>query len=319
MRAKEVLSQSLALIKITIMKEMLLMKKKMRVMALTLVVAFSLMGAGYAAWGSKVTDTTTIQSGKWSISLENDAADSFTAGDQINTFSTDAGGNYTEYQGTSVDGTKNSADTGATPTYIGGGIRNSSSMDPEVENYVYTVNPILTATTATFGFYNMHPGTSAISRFEIRNKGSIPAKVGNVILDGTPMNTDSSEYQLWNEMNVKCHLYLHTGDGNSAAVELVTPGTTVKGYDGSLAGLDDWMKLTLKDKLLAPNQKISTSSETNSPGTPPYGSELEVNKLVFSIPASALGDEGEHANRGMEAKIIPTLKFNFVQYNKLTN
>jgi hypothetical protein len=281
------------------------MNKKMRILLLTLIVSFSMVGAGYAAWGTKIKDTTTLQTGRWQVVLENDASNSLYADDQVNTF-TRSGNTYTEIDGVKDHKIYDLPDA----TYLGGAKKVNST------NYVYTMDPTINSgkNEVKFGFYNLHPGTKAISRFEIRNMGSIPAKIGSVeVLGISDLGLTQAQKELRDAIQVNCNFYKHTGSGDGTAPSDPTTPVLLGNYTGSLSGLAASVTNMLKNKVLEPQAIISTHPDISSP----VGSELEVNELTFSIPASSLGDEGDTANLGMDAKLELTFKFNFVQYNNV--
>lgn len=270
--------------------------KKTKILALALIVAVVLTGAGYAAWSTKITYNNNMKTAEWNVFVENDAlGDSLVASDKVDNFNS----NGTVTGIPSTDGynqydTKNSADI-------------SGANKVNGTNYVYTIEPTITSKiekddTVNFAFYNMHPGTSATTRFEIRNKGSIPAKIADVkviINDGKALN--AQQKALCDAMVVSGQFFDHIGSN---------PATPIIGSNFSDKHLYE-LESTLEGFLLKYQLKEQHSITTLD------GSEIEVNPgLTFSIPASALkvGDK----NVGRLAQLNVKIEFTFVQYNQNT-
>lgn len=293
--------------------------KKTKLMALVLVGAISLTGAGYAAWSNTITDTTSINTGKWSVVLENDSQNSFYAGDQVNTFARTGNGTAVvdgqsqfnpQYGIKQLDGSYKNYDTD-------GSYRNNTGSP----NYVYTIEPTMTDTTCTFNFKNMHPGTQAMTRFEIRNKGTIPAKIeavhvtfwnGNTQITDLSDNNNSAEAQVIRAMKVDPYFQIHRGEGAT------TLPLNIASCD--LKDLQTTLNSALKGKILKPEDFTSTV----------VSDELEASKyetqrqpiFTFNLPADSLKADNTNlnsANLGMDANFQIKIVFDFVQYNDITN
>ena len=271
------------------------MKKKMRILALALVMAVALIGAGYAAWGTSIVDNTILQSADWNVILDDDAGDSTFAEDVVYNFndqyqelapplSYESGINYDAAKVYDIaSGNK-------------GVIRGQNSKD-----WVYMVRPTINQTKdiVNFAFYNLHPGTAANTRFEIRNAGTIPAKIANITVtpsgSGTNGNYQGNEADLAGALLISGAFYRHTGS---------TTATLIGQFeDVTLAGLQAKLNELLQDIVLKPSEVINTIYDSD---------ELEAYGVDFAIPAAALD-----GNKGTNAKIAVEIKFDFVQYNQV--
>lgn len=263
--------------------------KKTKIVALAMVSAVALVGAGYAAWGTQITDSTTLNTGNWEVVLENDApGDSLVAGDIVYNYAKN-GDTITETGVKSQEGYYNYDKVDPTNQV-------KASAD-KGSDYVYTIAPEIDGNTVNFSFYNMHPGTEAITRFEIRNKGSIPAKIANIkVVKNSGKGLEDNQRQLANAIKVSGIFYKHTG--YNSAVEIG------RFSDVSLANLQQAMFNILKTVELKPQESVNFS--------PIDSDELEVSNLHFLLPASAL--EG---NKGMNASLPIEIKFDFEQYNQV--
>jgi len=289
------------------------MKKKMRIIALVMVVAVAIIGAGYAAWGTSIVDRTTINTGVFKVVLEDDASDSLYAGDEVRNFrkvgtgyidvgqesSDNLGGDGIYDQ--NVDGIfENNDDSGydvEDPTAISGASKVKGT------NAVYTIKPYVNEAKdeVTFKFYNMHPGTIAHTTLEMRNMGSIGAKISNIKVsikgkDGGDL-TDADK-ELRNAIRVSGGFRLHYN-----VPDYIDLGSFSNLTLGELEAAIE--AILVKDTVvLRPKEAITT---------PPFDcTELEIEGLTFTIPAEALG-----GNKGMNASVEVSIRFDFVQYNQL--
>lgn len=132
--------------------------KRSKLLALTLVVAIMMMGAGYAAWTDVLKLNTTINTGELEISLEQPIVSSV---------------NVKEL----------------TPD----GVRAANAED----NIIVTAPDInLESKTVTFEFENLFPGTQAYTTFWARNTGTMPVAINAIDLswetkDDGPDNIES--------------------------------------------------------------------------------------------------------------------------------
>jgi len=281
------------------------MKSHVKVLAATLAVSVALVGAGYAAWGTEITSTTKMQTGEWKIVLENDASDSYLASDSVGYFTRSNGttvlnGTDFHYNDWEDDGTYDAAGT----------------VDPDAEDFVYVVQPVpfipggiqaggdASTTACTFQFNNLHPGTKAITRFEIRNDGSIPAKIGDVRVeikaaDGSTL--DANEQEVIDAMVVNPVINLHLGSN--------TPGTALPIGQCSLKGLEAALRTALVGQELEPDYTLVTYNANGN------GSDEVENCFNFELPASTLQDANGR-NIGMNAGFQIVVYFDFVQYNQ---
>ena len=281
------------------------MKSHVKVLAATLAVSVALVGAGYAAWGTEITSTTKMQTGEWNIVLENDApGDSYLASDSVGYFTRtgDVLSGAVAYNGTwENDGTYD----------IDGAI------NPNAKDFVYVIEPIPApsdlddggiqgageahTTACTFQFNNLHPGTKAITRFEMRNDGSIPAQIGDVRVeikaaDGSTI--DTNELEVIDAMVVNPVINLHLGT-NAPATQLSIPQCTLWQLEGAL-------QHALVGQKLLPDFTLVTYNAN------PNGSTEVENCFNFELPASALD-----GNKGMKAEFSVVIYFDFVQYNQV--
>jgi len=294
------------------------MKKHVKVLAATLAVSVALVGAGYAAWGTEITSTAKLQTGTWKVVLENDSASSYWAGDQIGTFSRAAGNalsgaiNDGDTTYGDVDRTYDAQPSGTEGTVSGGDYVYVMTPTPQIAGTIPGA-AAQGATTCTFQFYNLHPGTKAFTRFEVRNDGSIAAKIGDVRVaildkDGKTLNlSDPANLaikQVVDAMKVNPVFGLHVGTGSDAAVSV---GQT------TLAGLQSVLKSALVGKVLQPDNALYsyTVNATGSSELDTGSDSILKNSFNFELPASAL--EG---NKGMDASFQVVLYIDFVQYNQ---
>lgn len=267
--------------------------KSLKITAAVIGLSIALIGAGYAAWGSSITSSANLNSGIWSVVLEKDCV---IAGDQVNQF-TEKNGKYNE-SFMNLDYGKYDMQN---PAYLSGAKPIRST------NYVYTLEPSVNSDKdiVTFNFYNLHPGTRAITNFSIRNMGSIPAKISNVTVDLPTVNspgTTQNMIELMNAIKVDGTFYKRNG--------LSIFATKVGSFQGvPLMQLQDTLKgILVKDSLtLLAKESISTRRIDSS--------ALEASELTFYIPAEAL-KAADGKNLGMLAAVPVSISFDFCQYNK---
>lgn len=262
------------------------MKKKMRILALALTLAIALIGAGYAAWGTQITDSTTLKTGSWCVILENDAkGDSLVAGDKVYNFK-NVNGTITDIADplNGQDG-YGKYDVEDSSSLSGGALKNGST-------YVYTIEPTISndAKTVSFKFLNLHPGTSVMTKFEMRNKGSIPAKIASVEVS----YTDSIVAQ---SLKVRPSFWINGAQENEQPISVA---------ECTLAELQSKLNTALAGKVLHPNEVIKTWA----PHRDGSSDELE-NTFNYYLPGSALS-----GNVGQDTLVPISIKFNFVQYNQ---
>lgn len=301
------------------------MKKKVRVLAIALVMAVALIGAGYAAWSTTITDNTILQTGRFKVVLEADADSSYYAGDRVYNFRYDANkGKYQEGV-QSIEWKK--YDT----------IDNGVLTNKKGNNYVYTLAPKPPAgditgedgknkgvTECEFSFYNLHPGTVAYTRFEMRNDGTIGAKIKDVDVDiqyydngwktiedinNLPNDFPKNIKDAIEAMEVYPYFAKHSGSSTTSEPIVQNTKTDLKHLEGVLNKDKD--KGGLVGTTLEPGITI-WSADKNS-------DELESGQdkigylpvFAFKLPADALND-----NTGMDTLFKVVVKFNFVQYNE---
>lgn len=299
------------------------MKKRMRMMALALVASVALVGAGYAAWGNSITSTTNLNSGYWKVALEADANDSLYASDKVMSY-TGADNNATElttplafndnsnlpYGQKHYDTVDPSKLAGATPSAYK---QTGMSPDGKQIDYIYTIQPTINDAKdgVSFAFYNMHPGTRAITRFEARNFGSIPAKIGDVHVtitdgNGNPLGTTGVNSELYNAIKVDGTINKHHANDSTVSQLGSFTGATLAELEAALRG-----DLVNNDHFHWIAPKVSANQANLD------SDEVEVSTLDFYIPASAL-KAADGSNLGMKANLKVAVKFDFVQYNKST-
>lgn len=294
------------------------MKKKMRIIALVLVVAVAIIGAGYAAWGTSIVDKTYINTGVFEVVLEDDAPDSMFAGDEVRNFRQVGTG----YEDSGRESADNLTGDGIYDQNVDGNLDSNDDSGYDVEdstqisgakkekgtNAVFTIQPVINETKdqVTFKFYNMHPGTIAYTTLEMRNIGSIGAKVSNIKVsvkgkDGEALRDVDKE--LRNAIRVSGNFEMHNYYSGHPDHDYVPLGNFSNITLGELE--DEIEAILVKDTvILQPKTAITT---------PPFDcSELEITGLSFSIPAEALG-----GNKGMNASVEVSIRFDFVQYNQL--
>lgn len=267
--------------------------KKIRIMVLSLIVAVAMMGAGYAAWSTKITYNNTMKTAEWNVFIENDAADSLEAGDTVENFDS----SFNVVNSTSELDVYDTADSNDLS-----GARKSNPNN----NFVYTMEPKITSTvntadTVSFKFYNMHPGTKALTRFEVRNKGSIPAQIADVrVVINNGANLTPDQQHVVDAMIVNGQFWDHIGNNSSTLIGTIAPNTTLNGLQAELRRI-----LTVETYQLKEQHSLTQLD----------GSEVEVDTgLIFSIPATKLNQNG--VNLGMLEEISVKIEFDFVQYNQ---
>ena len=278
------------------------MKKNARILALALIMAIALLGAGYAAWGTDIVATTTLKTGHWEVVLENDYIqenpnvndpDSLAAGDAVYTYNEQSDGTHVEDGSFSYEHEK----------YDVINSDGSITKNPN-NNWVYTIEPEFSNgdKAVTFQFHNMHPGTKARTYFEIRNKGTIPAKITNVHVDFGTIPAGSELEKLFNAIKVNYTAQMHTGTGNNYSDLPNLPSNEI-----SLSGLRTALYDTFVGQELLPENYVTV-------GVPPcnYNSdEVEILDFYFKIPADSL-----YNNEAIDQVLPITVTFEFGQYNE---
>lgn len=249
--------------------------------------AIVLVGAGYAAWGTQITDITTLNTGLWEVVIENDnPGDSLVAGDVVYNYNNTSAGITQTVQRGPLDwcGKYDAEDSDY----------NAGARKVNGTNYVYTIAPYISGNTVNFNFYNMHPGTEAITRFEIRNKGTIPTRISDVKVTLNGGNTLTANQQEFAEaVIVNGTFYTRRGSDSPVAIGNIPANTTLSGLQTALG--------FLKGIELKPQESISLIDSD----------ELKANNLHFALPAAALS-----GNTGMNASLPISITFDFVQYNQ---
>lgn len=286
------------------------MKTKMKILALVLVMAVALTGAGYAAWGSRITANTTLNTGEWDVVLENDVpGHSLVAGDEVDFFANDAVTPSNEEDPIVDNQMPADMSTPINARYDAvDSTKISGARDVHSTNYVYTIAPTINATkdVVTFDFYNLHPGTKAITNYEIRNMGSIPAKIQNITIryynengiELDPSNiADENLQKLYNAIRVSGTLFKHYYSNPPTMTPVTFNSVSLSNLESELEGI-----LVDDDFVLEPK----TSADLNYLDS----DELEVHNFKFEIPIDSLdGEEGEASS----LKIA--VEYDFVQYN----
>jgi hypothetical protein len=234
-----------------------------------------------------------MKTAEWNVFIENDAADSLEAGDTVENFDS----NFNVINSTSELDVYDTED----PNDLSGAVKSNPN-----NNFVYTMEPSITtgvntADTVNFKFYNMHPGTKVLTRFEVRNKGSIPAQIADVtvtINNGDDLTED--QQHVVDAMIVSGQFWDHIGNNPSTLIGTIAPNTTLYGLEAELERI-----LSVETYQLKEQHSLSQLD----------GSEVEVDTgLIFSIPASELNENG--VNLGMLEEIPVKIEFDFVQYNQ---
>ena len=130
--------------------------KKTRFIAVALVVAVMLMGAGYAYWSDTLTIENTVKTGEFDLEFQ------FPGGDDGVTYNN--GTCYADYVN----------------------YQSPSNTSPGGESGINIVND---KNTLEFMFTNYYPGAGAYCRFRIVNTGTVPATLKSLVRD----NVDGSE------------------------------------------------------------------------------------------------------------------------------
>lgn len=277
--------------------------KKIRVIVLTLIVVVAMMGAGYAAWSTKITYNNTMKTAEWNVFVENDAASSLGTNDTVQTFNKgykNIKDNKEGYQ-SEMYGKFDTVDSNDL----------SGAMKGNTSNFVYTIKPTITTDvenkdTVNFAFYNMHPGTKVGTTFEIRNFGSIPARIADVRVILNDDNEIKGELlDLVNAIVVNGEFFDHTGSGLKEKTKSLGKLKNV-----SLWNLESEIeKILINEYILKEEHNVNLKRQT--------GAELESgtnNGLEFSIPVYALKAAGKNVATLEQLKV--KIEFDFVQYNQ---
>lgn len=288
------------------------MKTKMKIVALVLVLSVALTGAGYAAWGSKITANTTLNTGEWEVVLENDyVGHSLVAGDVVNYYN--ASDNTAT--GTRVaDNELPNFTQAINPKYQTKNSGNISGANKgESTNYVYTIQPQFDPADpyeVGFEFYNLHPGSKAVTTYEIRNNGSIPAKFKAVDIsvtdkDGEEITSNSPAelLKLYNSIVVSGTVFKHFSNESGASDDF--EGATPVNFSGKkLSELEGYLtELLVDDELmLLPRTQVTVLDSD----------EMELHNFAFEIPFTALN--GEEADSEM---LKVSITYDFIQYNAM--
>lgn len=271
-----------------------MIKRKHSVITFALVVAVALIGTGYAAWGTEIFSNTTLRTGGWNIVVDGGAPCDFSpiAGDQVFYYRVDG----TQMQTIDIDYGRydlrhDSAISGAT-RYSG-------------TNYVYTLRPTISEDrhTVKFDFYNMHPGTQADTNFEIRNMGSIPAKVKNIAVtfnDTAYENLTGELKMLCDAIKVNGSFYKRTGYGLPIKIGDLPEDTLLVNLEAAIEDM-----LVTDSMMLKPKESISSMVKDSG--------EIDVNHLRFRIPMDSLNE-----SQGSAQSLKVGIAFDFTQYNQKT-
>jgi hypothetical protein len=268
--------------------------KKIRLMVLALIIAVAMTGAGYAAWSTKIIYNNTMKTAEWNVFVEKDASDSLEAGDTVSNFNSNFVTSNSASELNKFD-SQSSQDLSGAKKVSG-------------DNFVYTMAPSITTTTenadtVNFKFFNMHPGTSVLTRFEVRNRGTIPAQIADVrviINNGQTLSTE--QQHVVNAMIVSGKFWDHIGNNPATLIGTIAPNTKLTGLAAELKRILAQEGYQLKEQH---NVNLNVLD----------GSEVEVdNGLEFTIPADALKVNGK--NVGKLAEIPVKIEFDFVQYNQ---
>lgn len=266
--------------------------KKLRILVITLVVAFSMIGAGYAAWSTKIIYNNTMKTAEWNVFIENSGCCRLLAGDIVEHFNSD-------FEVTDLEGEIGFYDKEDSSDLSG------ARLD-EGDTFVYTMEPNISNTiekndTVNFKFFNMHPGTMALTRFIISNGGTIPAKISEIkvsINNGDKLNSD--QQAIVDAMVVNGDFWDHLGKGKMKFLGELE-------QDTKLTNLESELNRILKNHLLSEQHKISEGVKGGKLGE-------QDNGLLFSIPKEALKVNG--LNIGRLSEISVRIEFTFVQYNQ---
>lgn len=276
-----------------------LIKSKSKVVTIAIVVAVALIGTGYAAWGTEIFSNTTVRTGKWNVIVDETSllVPKPVAGDQVFYYKADG----------SLDPRKTDIDLGALGQYdkkddtkLAGARRDRGT------NYVYTLKPVVSGDkhTVTFDFYNMHPGTQVDTNFDIKNMGSIPAKVKNVTVkfnDSTYENLTVEQKKLCDAIKVNGSFFKHVDLKEVDYIGSLAEDTSLVNLESEIERL-----LVNDDLMLDPKQSIRQWSDLRD-----GNGELDIIGLRYHVPMDSLyGSDGS----GQTLKV--GISFDFAQYNQ---
>jgi hypothetical protein len=268
-------------------------------------------GAGYAAWGTKINYNNTMRTAEWNVFVQDKCElnmftndDIFGTNDMAQTFSV-SNGKYINIKDTYVERYQ-SKEYGKFDVENSGDLSGASKGN--TKNYVYSIKPNIGTSveqndTVNFKFYNMHPGTKVLTYFEIKNGGTIPAKISDikVTLNNNNMLSDELKY-LVDAIKVDGEFYDNTQVGLSSDIDFLGSLESI-----SLSQLEEKLEKIFVGKYVLGADHVVR----------PFGlektSEME-NGLTFSIPVDKLKINGHNVATLEELKV--KIEFDFVQYNQ---
>jgi hypothetical protein len=201
--------------------------RKTRFLALALVVAIMLMGAGYAGWTDYFDTTTTIDTGELAVDLVT-GEDAY-----MDIYLLEKGNG-------DPDNINNIRDNGVDFfEYVGD--------ESEYYNISCTATPIPAEKKLIFTFTDIFPGVLAGTSFELANTGTVPAAVQTVTFSAE-RNTNNAE--LYDALEGDMRFILKHQDGSETQL-------FETGWHG-LAALGDIIKDKLEGTVIQPGDILTT-------------------------------------------------------------
>jgi hypothetical protein len=230
------------------------MMKKMRIMALGLIVSVALVGAGYAAWGNTITANTTLSTGHWEVVLEDSSC-------MPDAYATEEGNLVKKYVNV------------VNPSIVG-------------NNVSFSFTNLHPGTTSTTKYHIINKGTIPAKikgvTVELKDKDNKPIvrnEDGTITVAGYSAVQNANLKKLFDAMVINGNI---TRQLPPAFGNFFTNVDTVSIQNKKLYELQGCLNALINDTL-APT---STSFFLNT-------DELQINNLTYSIPMDSLmGNEG---------------------------
>lgn len=232
--------------------------KKTKMLALTLVVAIMLVGAGYAAWTDQILQETVIDTGEFNVKFSNSM-----------------------YATTTVDYLP------GTPPGLKGLRDNFSVVGGGHNAFIITHDDDYK--TMNFRFHNAYPGTRMGASMWARNYGTLPAVIDQVIVDYTikdeVTNTVITNSKLETAMLVDYNYYIQPHGTAFDSSKRVANGSGIL-----LADLNSVLNTALRGKVMLPGEEFGGGLPQGNPAE-----DWAPFNFTFRIPSGSLfNDEAEN-------------------------
>lgn len=255
--------------------------KKTKMLALTLVVAIMLAGAGYAAWTDTIKVNTTLETGEFKVELGMPYARVYILGEEGDAFAK------------------------------GERIASNPKNTFEDDAFVEPAQPEIEDNELVFEFKNLYPGTRSYTQWYATNTGSITATVEDVKVELESTTGSDNIKTLESQMRVNGIVQRRWQDDEGKYTKWKNLGDIPVGT--SLQELKTLLPSILEGQEIKPGEQIFFTGEDATSGEA-NGGEAAGTWLQFTFPDNnnTNGDLGE--NEKLEVKIT----MDFIQYNLST-